>query len=323
MKVNKTTPKALWRDKRLIIPLAVFLAIALVVPLVLSFTMHVDLLSKALGDANGWLGFWGGYLGAIIGAITVAVVTSIQMRVQRELHRETIKEQRDLQIQSINEAAELNDKQQREITVNNITLQKLDIITEHLIELMELNTTRFNIVRRIVEYNNYNEQILNDKIQLFIQHTKLDKENLEDKEVKDFDEQLKVIKEKNMEYLGLTDELKEEETTYRLKIMALSAKVLSESLLVDLESTIEPFRKKQSEIVTDIYDQIIEYDNYLRLLRMQKNADSLPTQPSLNFDSIDSYSDDFRIMTNDLVREIKNNTREKLSSFLNPTSHWI
>lgn len=323
MKVNKTIPKVLWRDKRLMIPLALFLVIALILPLILSFTMHMDLLSNALGDANGWLGFWGGYLGAIIGAITVAVVTSIQMKGQRELHRETIKEQRDLQIQSINEAAELNDKQQREIAVNNITLQKLDIITEHLIELMELNTTRFNLVRRIIEYNNYNEQILNDKIQLFIQHSQLDKENLEEKENKDLNEQLKVIKEKNMEYLGLTDDLKEEETTYRLKIMALSAKVLSESLLVDLEATIEPFRKKQSEVVTDIYDQIIEYDNYLRLLRMQKNTNSLPTQPSLNFDSIDSYSDDFRTMTNDLVREIKEITRQKLSNFLNPTSHWV
>lgn len=318
MKDNKTTSKVFWTYKRLIVALVVFMIVALVVPVFLSFVMNAEIFSKALGDANGWLGFWGGYLGAIIGAITVAVVTSIQMRVQRELHRETIKEQRELQILSIKETARLNDEQQRDIVVQDITLQKLDTITEHLIEIMGLNITRFNIVRRIVEYNELNTEILNEKIHIFDQRLQLDPEK--DKEViKELVEELNIIRDKNTEYLDLTDDLKEEETTYRLKIMALSAKILSESISIDIEDVIEPFRKKQSEIIDDIHNQILEYDEYLRLLRQQKTINSLATEPTLNYAGINLYSEEFRTQTNDMIRQIKVITRENLSNFLNST----
>ncbi|MBG0918936.1 hypothetical protein [Exiguobacterium sp. SRB7LM] len=120
-------------------------------PVILSLFMHVEIFSKAIGDANGWLSYWGGYFGAIIGAVTVSIATSLQLKAQKSLQKETLK----VQLESMIESARLNDKQQRELIISNLRINKIDNLVQELLHLNTLNFEWFNILRNYNDHYNF------------------------------------------------------------------------------------------------------------------------------------------------------------------------
>lgn len=129
-----------------------FLIPALLIPVFLSWFMHFDVFSEALGDANGWLGYWGGYLGALMGAITVFIATSLQLKSQEKLHKETLNGQM--------ESIKITDRQQRELAIANLRINKIDSVVQELIHLNILNFERFNI---LTTYNYYNDLVMENE----------------------------------------------------------------------------------------------------------------------------------------------------------------
>ena len=265
----------------------VVIILAIATPIILSVSMHVDIFSKALGDANGWLGYWGGYLGAIIGAITVFIATSLQLKSQKKLHKETLK----VQIASIEESARLADQQQRELTISNLRINKIDSLVQELIHLNILNSDRFNILRDCNYYNHLvkvddekiknemmllkAEKILNGKVIISTRSINIPKEKLNNSNIKrkrrriDIEKALeKRNKNKNLKYRYL-----EQETVKRNEIRFSSAKLKSEAMFVDgLDDELNEFRGYQNEVLDffyelnvknniskDSYDSLIEF----------------------------------------------------------------
>jgi hypothetical protein len=203
--------------------------------------MHLDLFANSLGTANGWLGYWGGYFGALIGAITVYLVTNKQLKTQRIFHEQTLnnqldlhysnlEHQRELQVESINKAAMVNDQRERDLEIAKIRLQKLDIIVQNIIELNGLNNERFNHLREFSQRAAYTNELRN---------------RISRMEGEDRAEMRKAIINRERKI----DEVLEKETVVRNKIMIISAKIKSDSMYVDFDDQISPFREYQTNIL--------------------------------------------------------------------------
>lgn len=251
----------------------IVIILAIITPIFLSVFMHFEIFSKALGDANGWLGYWGGYLGAIIGAITVFIATSLQLKSQKRLHKETL----DVHISSMKESAWLNDQQQRQLTISNLRINKIDSLVQELIHLNILNSDRFNILRQCNYYNHLVkvadekikneimllnvEKILDGKVIKSTQSIKIPKGKLNNSNIKRKRKRIDIKKalEKRNEYNNLKYEYLEQETVKRNKIRFSSAKLKSEAMFVSgLDDELNEFRGYQSKVLDLFYELNVE-----------------------------------------------------------------
>ncbi|MDR4928269.1 hypothetical protein [Peribacillus simplex] len=273
----------------------VVIILVIATPIILSVFMHAEIFSKALGDANGWLGYWGGYLGAIIGAITVFIATSLQLKSQKNLHKETLVVQKA----SIEESARLNDQQQREFTISNLRINKIDSLVQELLLLNLKNSERFNILRECNYYNHLvkvadekiKKEIMLLKVEKIVeegkvikstQSFKIPKEKLNNSNIKRKRRRIDIKKalEKRNENINLKYEYLEQETAKRNEIRVSSAKLKSEAMFVNgLDNELNAFRGYQSEVIDlfynlnvknniskDEYDSLIEFhvDKFMR-----------------------------------------------------------
>ncbi|MFY0800938.1 hypothetical protein [Peribacillus frigoritolerans] len=265
----------------------VVIILAIATPIILSVFMHAEIFSKALGDANGWLGYWGGYLGAIIGAITVFIATSLQLKSQKNLHKETL----DAQIASIEESARLNDQQQREFTISNLRINKIDSLVQELLHLNLLNSERFNILRECNYYYHLvkvadekikkeimllkAEKIVEGKVIKSTQSFKIPKEKLNNSNIKRKRRRIDIKKalEKRNENINLKYKYLEQETAKRNEISVSSAKLKSEAMFVNgLDNELNAFRGYQREVIDLFYKLNVKnniskkkYDSLLNL----------------------------------------------------------
>lgn len=180
------------------------------------------------------------FLGSIIvGALTfIGVIITIKKN--REINHDNLEHQKSLQLESINKAAELNDKKERQLIVANIKFGKLDLIVQYMIESNSLNNERFNVIRDYIDC----------RISL-----------REARKIAVSDEQPTITSR----IKNLTDELYlllDEETRLRIKITSLSAKIKSDSLYINgLDDKLDSFRVFQTYILEE-FSELIRQKEY-------------------------------------------------------------
>lgn len=268
--------------------------LAIGTPIALSRLMHNELFSNSLGDANGWLGYWGGYFGAIIGAITVFIATSLQLQLQKSLQKETL----EVQLESMIESAKLNDKQQRELTISTLRVNKIDSVVQELLHLNILNFERFNILRQYNYYDcvekNLVMKIKRDHLLLKTEKT-LNRRDAKSIKIKIMDNEKKRIANNE-----LINKLLEQETFKRNEIRLSSAKIKSEAMFVkDLDEQLDDFRGYQDEIIDLFYEA---------------NRNNNLTWNEYD-DLIENHTDKFMRMNNKTIRKCKSRLDEELLLF--------
>ncbi|MEK4670663.1 hypothetical protein [Niallia sp. FSL R7-0271] len=292
--------------------ITIMACIAIILPLLLAIAMNSEIFSKALGDANGWLGFWGGYLGAIIGAITVFVLTMLQVSIQRQLHKETL----DAQIKLNRDTLKESDLRQRQLTMANLRINKIENIIQTIIILNSLNMERYSILFRWNEIKkeiksikkDYKRAKTNNKYaEIF--NSQMPKHALSNKS---FNVKRKIIRRKRIKYNDLIlvnealnislkelDEIQQKETMKHSEIIACSAKIKAESFLVDLDSGLDEFRIYQNSVIDLFCDKIEQSDttNFLVLLENSKEE----TRVKVN--------DAIRLCQSKLTREVNEFTK--------------
>lgn len=266
-------------------------ALAVFTPIFLSLFMNLEIFSKALGDANGWLSYWGGYFGALIGAITVFIATSLQLKAQKSLQKETL----EVQLESMIESARLSDKQQRELIISNLRINKIDSLVQELLHLNILNFEWFNILR---QYNyRYNlAKKKKEEIQALLEAEK--KSNR--REIKSIKTRI-IKKEAELRVnVDLVDEYLEQETFKRNEIRHSSAKLKSEAMFIEgLEKELDELRKYQNELLNKFY-QINESNKISEKEYEEK---------------VDLHIDKFMGISNVTIRQCKMRLDQEILSF--------
>ncbi|EAZ84907.1 DUF456 domain-containing protein [Lysinibacillus fusiformis] len=152
-------------DKKKILYFKVFLISAIVslgVLLVISFVIPYSVnnwVIDSLGNndsslAGSWISFWGSFLGGIVGMVAVVLTTYALIRNQNNQHLELLFEQKN----SIDEAAELNDKKTREREHKLFLLNKSEELVESITNMTKLIKLRNEIFRKI---DNIGQEISN------------------------------------------------------------------------------------------------------------------------------------------------------------------
>ena len=132
----------------------VLLIFILGIPGLLAFLAKLSVFAFAPGKVDTWIGFWGSYLGGIVGMIAVIITTFFLIGNQNKHHFELLTEQRN----SIDGAANLNDKKTREREHKLFLININEQLVQSLIQLTKLIKLRIQVFRKI---NNIGEEIIN------------------------------------------------------------------------------------------------------------------------------------------------------------------
>lgn len=128
--------------------------IILIIPGILAKFLKYSLFEFAPGKVDAWVGFWGSYLGGIVGMVAVVLTTFILIGNQNKQHFELLAEQKN----SIDEAAELNDKKTREREHKLFLIKINEALIDSLIHMTKLIKLRYEVFKKI---NNFGQEILN------------------------------------------------------------------------------------------------------------------------------------------------------------------
>lgn len=276
------------------------LAIALIIPVLIAYLMHSNVFSHALGDANGWLGFWGGYLGALVGAATVYILTRQQLKTQKELHDQNLQYQKELQMDSIKVSADMNDLRQRDLIVANLRIDKIDKIIQDIIALNGIVSERFNVLSAYAQYAEAKEKIefyiikelkRRKSIRPYRRLLKKSKLNLKKQKpisiINAFElgkfrpsqTNFEQWKNKILKYDEIINNLKEQETELRNKIILALATIKSESMFVKLEEELDSFRNTHHDTLEIFYELLAKEDHGVKpgaiLFLIEKHHDRL------------------------------------------------
>lgn len=149
------------------------LSIILGIPGFLAISAKLSIFSFAPGKVDSWIGFWGSYLGGIVGMVAVIITTFFLIGNQNKHHFELLTEQRN----SIDGAANLNDKKTREREHKLFLININEELVQSLIQLTKLIKLRIQIFRKI---KNIGKEIINlNSQQEFFRNNKIihEKEN--------------------------------------------------------------------------------------------------------------------------------------------------
>lgn len=221
-----------------IISMALLIVIIGFIYLIFDFTFN---LSES--NFSGIVSFLGSI---IVGALTfIGVIITIKKN--SEINHDNLEHQKKLQLESINKAAELNDKRERQLIVANIKFRKLDSIVQHMIENNSLNDERFNIIRNYIDCRKRIRSTRKTKYTSVTLDVKIGRKHLNDR------------------LNALNDELNvllDEETKLRIEIMSISAKIKSDSLYIEgLDTKLDSFRVFQADIIEE-FSELIRREEY-------------------------------------------------------------
>ncbi|MDM5351563.1 hypothetical protein QUF65_11755 [Lysinibacillus sphaericus] len=279
--VQNDNEKPVQDDNRNPIPIWVYIltgiAILFVIPSAFAGLMTIEFFSFAPGGTDGWLSYWGAYLGGIIGMIAVVATTLYivsnqnkqhkdlldnqnkkheeQMREQNKQHLNLLEnqnlqhqEQLNEQRKGIENAAELNDRTERSRIHTTFLINKNEELINIVVEIYELNNTRFNLLRK---YLSCSEKMNSLKLQ----KAKVEaNESLNDKEKNEAIEKLKDEFQLNN---TIRQQALEEETIIRGKLITLSAQLKSTSMYFkEFEKDTKKYRNKLSISFDKLYNEI-------------------------------------------------------------------
>lgn len=269
-------------------------SLAVLIPIFLSLFMRFEIFEKALGDANGWLGYWGGYFGAIIGAVTVFIATSLQLKAQKSLQKETL----EVQLESMIESARLNDKQQRELIISNLRINKIDSLVQELLHLNILNFEWFNILRQY-NYHYHSAKKTKEEIEKDQELLKAEK-RLSRREIKSIKSRITKKEAELKSDFDLIDGYLEQETFKRNEISHSSAKLKSDAMFIEgLDEELDEFRKYQHKLLNMFYE--INKNNKISWTEYDKKVE-------LNIDK-------FMEISNETIRQCKKRLDTEILSF--------
>ncbi|MFJ7646873.1 hypothetical protein ACIQ1H_04945 [Lysinibacillus sp. NPDC097279] len=260
-------------------PLAIIVVI-LLIPLSISAFMYVPWFSKSKGNVDGWLGFWGSYLGGTIGTLGVIATTYFIIEANKVATKN---------------AAELNDLIERNRIHTTFLLKKNEVIVNIIMELFELNSTRFNLLRKYVAYSK-NMKTLKDNNK-FLERKKLIDNT-------DVSEKIDKMSNSYQQYSTNRNIALDEETKIRGQIITLSAQLKTESMYFpNLELDIDAFRKEITKSLDTLFKAIEETtDNLIELDRINN--------------LIEQDSEHGKNSSNILIRKCRSNIDTLFNEFL-------
>ncbi len=137
-----------------IISFGVLLVILFAIPYIVNKWVIGSVGNNDSSLAGSWISFWGSFLGGIVGMVAVVLTTYALIRNQNKQHLELLTEQKN----SIDEAAELNDKKTREREHKLFLLNKNEELVELITNMTKLIKIRNEIFRKI---DNIGQEISN------------------------------------------------------------------------------------------------------------------------------------------------------------------